>query len=54
MVLIDFHPNPPSALVDGPQALTMEEFAHYLEDIGIAREAYLKRKKLGAARGENQ
>ena len=36
MVLIDFHPNPASALVDGPQALTMDELAPYLEDINIA------------------
>ena len=46
MVLIDFHPNPASALVDGPQALTMDELAPYLEDIDIARQAYLKRKNL--------
>ena len=46
MVLIDFHPNPASALVDGPQALTMDELAPYLEDIDIARQAYLKRQKL--------
>lgn len=45
MVLIDFHPNPPSALVDGPQALTLDELAHYVEDINIARQAYLARKK---------
>ena len=46
MVLIDFHPNPSSALVDGPQALTIDEFAHYIEDINIARAAYLARRKL--------
>ena len=46
MVLIDFHPNPPTALVDGPQALTMDELEIYIEDIGIARQAYLKRKDL--------
>ena len=45
MVLIDFHPNPPSALVDGPQALTLAELDHYIADINIAREAYLRRKK---------
>ena len=44
MVLIDFHPNPSSALVDGPQALTIDEFAHYIEDINIARAAYLARR----------
>ncbi len=46
MILIDFHPNPPSALVDGPQALTMSELDHYIADINIARQAYLARKKL--------
>ena len=46
MILIDFHPNPPSALVDGPQALTMSELDHYIADINVARQAYLARKKL--------
>lgn len=46
MVLIDFHPNPVSALVDGPQALTLNELDHYIEDINITRTAYLKRKNL--------
>ena len=48
MVLVDFHPNPPTALVDGPQALTMNELDYFLEDIEIARQAYLQRKKLAA------
>ncbi|MFK7846728.1 MAG: 3-deoxy-7-phosphoheptulonate synthase [Rhodothermales bacterium] len=43
MVLVDFHPNPPEALVDGPQALLMEELPYFLEDVQIAREAYEKR-----------
>ena len=43
MVLVDFHPNPAKALVDGPQALRLDELALFLEDISIAREAYLKR-----------
>jgi 3-deoxy-7-phosphoheptulonate synthase len=43
MVLIDFHPDPARALVDGPQALHLPELAHFLEDVGIAREAYLQR-----------
>ncbi|MDD9874107.1 MAG: 3-deoxy-7-phosphoheptulonate synthase, partial [Gammaproteobacteria bacterium] len=37
---------PATALVDGPQALTLDELAHYVEDIHLAREAYLKRKRL--------
>ena len=46
MVLVDFHPNPPTALVDGPQALTLDELPYFLEDIAITREAYLQRKAL--------
>jgi 3-deoxy-7-phosphoheptulonate synthase len=45
MVLVDFHPNPAKALVDGPQALLMKELPHFLEDVQIAREAYLKRER---------
>jgi 3-deoxy-7-phosphoheptulonate synthase len=48
MILIDFHPDPSKALVDGPQALLMKELPHFLEDVGIAREAYLKRAALAA------
>jgi 3-deoxy-7-phosphoheptulonate synthase len=43
MVLVDFHPNPAKALVDGPQALTLDELPHFLEDVAIAREAYERR-----------
>lgn len=43
MVLVDFHPNPPKALVDGPQALLLKELPWFLEDVAIAREAYEKR-----------
>src|SRR5512135_3635101 len=46
MVLVDFHPAPGKALVDGPQALLLEELPQFLEDVGIAREAYEKRVKL--------
>ncbi len=46
MVLVDFHPNPVKALVDGPQALLVEELPRFLEDMQIAREAYEKRLKL--------
>ncbi|MHB1586669.1 MAG: 3-deoxy-7-phosphoheptulonate synthase [Acidiferrobacteraceae bacterium] len=46
MVLVDFHPDPPLALVDGPQALLLEELPYFLEDIAIAREAYERRQKL--------
>ena len=46
MVLVDFHPAPPKALVDGPQAMLLKELPYFLEDIQIAREAYLKRVAL--------
>jgi 3-deoxy-7-phosphoheptulonate synthase len=46
MVLVDFHPAPHKALVDGPQALTLEELPLFLEDVQIAREAYEKRCQL--------
>jgi 3-deoxy-7-phosphoheptulonate synthase len=46
MVLVDFHPVPSKALVDGPQALTIKELPHFLEDISIARKAYEQRTAL--------
>jgi 3-deoxy-7-phosphoheptulonate synthase len=46
MVLVDFHPAPDRALVDGPQALTLRELPHFLEDVALARETYLKRVAL--------
>jgi len=46
MVLVDFHPVPLQALVDGPQALLLKELPHFLEDVQIAREAYLQRVAL--------
>lgn len=46
MVLVDFHPAPEKALVDGPQALRLDELAPFLQDVQVAREAYLKRVAL--------
>ncbi|HYQ70817.1 MAG TPA: 3-deoxy-7-phosphoheptulonate synthase, partial [Gammaproteobacteria bacterium] len=46
MVLVDFHPAPSKALVDGPQALHMDELGYFLEDIRIARQAYEQRVEL--------
>jgi len=40
MILVDFHPEPATALVDGPQALTLNELPYFLDDVRIAREAY--------------
>ena len=51
MVLVDFHPAPPKALVDGPQALLLSELAYFLEDVQIAREAYLRRVALRKLQG---
>ncbi len=48
MVLADFHPEPSKALVDGPQALRLEELSLFLEDVAIARAAYERRVALGA------
>ena len=46
LVLTDVHPEPAKALVDAGQALTLDEFQHFLEDCAIAREAYVKRRGL--------
>lgn len=48
MVLVDFHPAPGKALVDGPQALLLDELPLFLEDISIAHEAYKKRCELAS------
>lgn len=46
MILVDFHPNPKEALVDGPQALLLSELEPFLKDVEIARQAYLQRRAL--------
>ncbi len=46
MILVDFHPEPSTALVDGPQALLLRELPYFLEDVRIAREAYEQRVAL--------
>jgi 3-deoxy-7-phosphoheptulonate synthase len=53
MILVDFHPYPQKALVDGPQALLLEELPYFLEDIQIAREAYEKRVALAKRQQSN-
>ena len=50
LVLTDVHPDPRRALVDAAQALTLAELPFFLEDCAIAREAYERRRALGAAR----
>ena len=46
MVLVDFHPAPAKALVDGPQAMLMSELGWFLDDVAAARECYEKRQHL--------
>jgi 3-deoxy-D-arabino-heptulosonate 7-phosphate (DAHP) synthase len=46
MVLVDFHPDPRKALVDGPQVFLIGELPHFLEDVQIARDAYERRLAL--------
>ncbi|NOZ53271.1 MAG: 3-deoxy-7-phosphoheptulonate synthase [Gammaproteobacteria bacterium] len=46
MILVDFHPDPANALVDGAQALLLHELPYFLEDIQIARQAYKQRLAL--------
>lgn len=46
MVLVDFHPEPATALVDGPQALLMEELSPFLEDMARSHEFYQARRKI--------
>ena len=46
MVLVDIHPEPARALVDGPQALRLEELPWLLDDLQIARDAYKQRLAL--------
>lgn len=46
MILVDFHPAPAEALVDGPQAMLLSELGWFLEDMEAARECYKKRQRL--------
>lgn len=43
MILVDFHPEPSKALVDGAQALRLDELPGFLDDVRIAGEAYQQR-----------
>ncbi|MEM6647460.1 MAG: 3-deoxy-7-phosphoheptulonate synthase [Bacteroidota bacterium] len=46
MVLVDFHPAPRRALVDGPQALLLDELPYFLEDVAVTRKTYEHRRAL--------
>jgi 3-deoxy-7-phosphoheptulonate synthase len=49
MVLVDFHPEPTKALVDGPQALLMSELGRFLDDMAASHEFYKKRLEIWRA-----
>ena len=46
MILVDFHPAPAKALVDGPQALLMDELPRFIADMKLCHETYRKRCEL--------
>ncbi|MBQ74675.1 MAG: 3-deoxy-7-phosphoheptulonate synthase [Gammaproteobacteria bacterium] len=46
LVLVDFHPEPAVALVDGPQALLMDELPRFLDDMAQCHEFYQSRKRI--------
>jgi 3-deoxy-7-phosphoheptulonate synthase len=48
-VLVDFHPRPDLAVCDGPQALTLDELDHFVQDLAIVRKAYEERVALRRA-----
>jgi len=48
MVLVDFHPAPARAVVDGPQALLLHELRWFLDDVALARACYEKRRSLAS------
>jgi 3-deoxy-7-phosphoheptulonate synthase len=43
LVLVDFHPEPKTAMCDGPQALTLDELPRFVEDARRVHEAYRAR-----------
>ncbi len=43
MIMTEIHPEPSRALSDGAQALLPNEIEHYVEDLKLVRECYLKR-----------
>lgn len=49
IVLVDFHPEPARALVDGPQALLLSELRPFLDDVALVRDAYERRATVARA-----
>mgnify|MGYP001462953181 CR=1 FL=1 len=48
IILVDFHPVPSEALVDGTQALTLNELPEFIKDKMIPSKAYEKRVSICA------
>ena len=48
MVLVDFHPKPAEALVDGPQALELSELPRFIDDMALCHAFYQQRKAIWA------
>ena len=46
MLLVDFHPNPPAALVDSRQTISTKELPWFLEDMRLCRATYQARCKI--------
>jgi 3-deoxy-7-phosphoheptulonate synthase len=46
MLLVDVHPRPQVALCDGPQALTLDDLQHLLDDTACVRAAYQQRLRI--------
>jgi 3-deoxy-7-phosphoheptulonate synthase len=46
MILVDFHPDPAKALVDGPQALQMDELGPFFEDMQHCQQSYQRRREI--------
>lgn len=46
MILVDFHPDPPKALVDGPQAMLLSELPKFVQDMQSCHALYQTRQKL--------
>ena len=53
LVLVDFHPDPATAVVDSRQAISIKDLGWFLEDIAISRKAYEQRKKLAEKQHAN-
>jgi 3-deoxy-7-phosphoheptulonate synthase len=54
MVLVDFHPDPGTALCDGPQALALDQLPALVTYTRIVRQAYQEARQLFAAPGSDR